>query len=85
MANRDLEVLDTKIADAIIHACDKLISGEALDQFVTDFIQGRRRHLHQHERQRGDCQSRPGVDGAQEGRLPHHQPERPCELRAVDQ
>jgi aspartate ammonia-lyase len=40
LANRDLGVLDTKIADAIAGACDKLIAGEMRDQFVTDFIQG---------------------------------------------
>ena len=40
MANRDLGVLDAKIADAIIHACDRLIAGELRDQFMTDFIQG---------------------------------------------
>jgi aspartate ammonia-lyase len=40
MANRDLGVLDKKIAGAIIKACDRLIAGEMLDQFVTDFIQG---------------------------------------------
>src|SRR4029434_3345566 len=40
MANRDLGVLDPKIADAIIGACDRLIAGEMVDQFVTDFIQG---------------------------------------------
>jgi aspartate ammonia-lyase len=40
MANRDLGVLDARIADAIIRACDRLIAGEMLDQFVTDFIQG---------------------------------------------
>ena len=40
MANRDLGVLDAKIADAIIRACDRLIAGELLDQFMTDFIQG---------------------------------------------
>jgi aspartate ammonia-lyase len=40
MANRDLGVLDKKIAEAIIHGCDRLIAGEMLDQFVTDFIQG---------------------------------------------
>ena len=40
MANRDLGVLDAKIADAIIGACDRLIAGEMLDQFITDFIQG---------------------------------------------
>ncbi len=40
MANRDLGVLEARIANAIIHACDRLIAGELLDQFVTDFIQG---------------------------------------------
>ncbi len=40
LANRDLGVLDAKIADAIIGACDRIIAGEMLDQFVTDFIQG---------------------------------------------
>src|SRR5512136_933721 len=40
LANRDLGVLDAKIADAIMRACDRLIAGEMLDQFVTDFIQG---------------------------------------------
>jgi aspartate ammonia-lyase len=40
MANRDLGVFDAKIADAIMRACDRLIAGEMLDQFVTDFIQG---------------------------------------------
>jgi aspartate ammonia-lyase len=40
MANRDLGVLDAKIAEAIMGACDRLIAGEMLDQFVTDFIQG---------------------------------------------
>jgi aspartate ammonia-lyase len=40
MANRDLGVLDAKIAEAIMGACDQLIAGEMLDQFVTDFIQG---------------------------------------------
>src|ERR1700752_416104 len=40
MANRDLGVLDATIADAIIRACDRLIAGEFVDQFITDFIQG---------------------------------------------
>ncbi len=40
MANRDIGVLDASIADAIIKACDRLIAGEFIDQFVTDFIQG---------------------------------------------
>ena len=40
MANRDLGALDAKIADAIIIGCDRVIAGEMMDQFVTDFIQG---------------------------------------------
>ena len=40
LANRDLGVLDAKVADAIASACDRLIAGEMRDQFVTDFIQG---------------------------------------------
>ena len=40
MANRDLGVLDARIAGAIVGACDRLIAGEMRDQFVTDFIQG---------------------------------------------
>jgi aspartate ammonia-lyase len=40
MANRDLGVLDEKIATAIIWGCDQLIAGKHRDQFVTDFIQG---------------------------------------------
>jgi aspartate ammonia-lyase len=40
LANRDLGVLEPKIADAIAQACDRLIAGEMRDQFITDFIQG---------------------------------------------
>ena len=40
MANRDLGVLEPKVAAAIIHGCERLIAGEMRSQFVTDFIQG---------------------------------------------
>jgi aspartate ammonia-lyase len=40
MANRDLGVLDARIAGAIIRACDRIIAGEFLDQFPTEMIQG---------------------------------------------
>jgi aspartate ammonia-lyase len=40
MANRDLGALDARVADAIILGCDRVIAGEMMDQFVTDFIQG---------------------------------------------
>ncbi len=40
MANRDCGVLDHDIAEAIIFACNEIISGKYHDQFVTDLIQG---------------------------------------------
>jgi aspartate ammonia-lyase len=40
MANRDLGVLDPRIAEAIVHGCDRLIDGAMRSQFITDFIQG---------------------------------------------
>jgi aspartate ammonia-lyase len=40
LANRDLGVIEARVAQAIISACDRLIAGELRDQFVTDFIQG---------------------------------------------
>ena len=40
MANRELGVLEEPVAGAICAACDRLISGEFVDQFITDFIQG---------------------------------------------
>ncbi|GAB3195130.1 aspartate ammonia-lyase [Pontibacter aydingkolensis] len=40
MANRDCGVISPAIAEAICKACDRLIAGEFLDQFVTDMIQG---------------------------------------------
>ncbi len=40
LANRDLGAIDARVADAIVQACDRLIAGEMLDEFITDFIQG---------------------------------------------
>lgn len=40
LANQECGVLDPKIANAISIACDKLIEGQYIDQFVTDMIQG---------------------------------------------
>src|SRR6478609_4230716 len=40
LANRDLGVVDKKVANAIAKACDRLIAGDFRDQFITDFIQG---------------------------------------------
>jgi len=39
-ANRDLKVMDAKIAEAIIAASDEIIGGKLIDQFPVDVIQG---------------------------------------------
>ena len=48
-------------------------------------VPGRRRHLDQHERERGDRQPRARADGPQEGRVPVLQPARPRQRLAIDQ
>jgi len=83
LANRDLGVLDAKIADAIAAACDRLIAGEMRDQFVTDFIQGgagTSTNMNANE-----VIANLALERAQEGRIPPRQPERPCEFRAIDE
>ncbi|RTQ48629.1 aspartate ammonia-lyase [Hymenobacter gummosus] len=40
LANRDLGVLDPKLAGYIAQACDRVMTGELDDQFLTDMIQG---------------------------------------------
>ena len=40
LANKEVGVLDAQKADAIAKACDELIAGKYLDQFVVDMIQG---------------------------------------------
>jgi aspartate ammonia-lyase len=38
--NQELSLLDPKLADAICRACDDLLAGSLLDEFVVDVIQG---------------------------------------------
>lgn len=40
LANRDAGVLDAKITDAISFACDELIRGKYVNEFISDLIQG---------------------------------------------
>lgn len=40
LANFELNLLDENIKNAIVFACDRIIAGEFLDQFVVDMIQG---------------------------------------------
>ncbi len=40
LANMELDIIPQHIGDAIVVACDELIAGKFLDQFVVDIIQG---------------------------------------------
>ncbi|MBO5879247.1 MAG: aspartate ammonia-lyase [Clostridia bacterium] len=40
ITNRDVGVFDAKIANAIIDACDEILSGKLLDNFIIDAVQG---------------------------------------------
>ena len=85
MANRDLGVLDAKVADAIIRACDRLIAGELLDQFVTDFIQGGAGTSTNMNANEVIANLALESLGHKKGEYQYVNPERPRELRAVDE
>jgi aspartate ammonia-lyase len=40
LANMELGVLDTRIGQAILRACDRVMLGEADDAFIVDMLQG---------------------------------------------
>lgn len=40
ITNRDVGVYDARVADAIVEACDDILSGNLLDNFIIDVIQG---------------------------------------------
>lgn len=40
LANLELDLLDKKIGEAICKACDQIIAGKFIDQFVVDMVQG---------------------------------------------
>ena len=85
LANRDLGVLDAKVANAIaggLRSADRRRDARSVRHRLHP---GRRRHLDQHERERGDRQSRARAARPQEGRVPVRQSERPRQLRPVDQ
>ena len=85
MANRDLGELSPQRAKPIIAVCNEIIEGEHHEHFAVDVVAGRRRHLDQHERQRGDCESRPQEIGPRLWRVRPPSSERSCKSFAVDQ
>ena len=40
ITNKDAGVIDEKIADAMVSACDEILAGKYLDNFIVDAIQG---------------------------------------------
>ena len=66
--------LSTDKRDAIVAACEKILQGEYLDQFVVDRFQAGRRHQPQHEHQRGGRQRGQCGVGRIAGQLSARQP-----------
>ena len=85
LANRDLGVLDARIADAIVGACDRLIAGEMRDQFVIDFIQGGAGTSTNMNANEVIANIALEMLGHRKGDYAARQPERPREPRAVDE
>ena len=85
LANRDLGVLDAKVANAIAGACDRLIAGEMRDQFVTDFIQGGAGTSTNMNANEVIANLALEQLGHKKGRIPVRQSERPRQLRPVDE
>ncbi len=85
LANRDLGVLDAKVADAIAGACDRLIAGEMRDQFVTDFIQGGAGTSTNMNANEVIANLALEQLGHTKRRIPVRQSERPRQLRPVDE
>ena len=40
LTNQELGMLEPRLAEAIAHACDEILAGELLNEFVVDVIQG---------------------------------------------
>ena len=40
LTNREAGLLDERIADAIVHACDEILTGKLFEQFIVDPVQG---------------------------------------------
>ena len=69
-ANTDVGAMKKETLAAIEKAGEAVLQGRVPRPVPGRLVPGRRRHLHQHERQRGARERRAGADGAQEGRLP---------------
>ncbi len=69
-ANTDVGAMKPETLAAIEKACQAVLDGQVPRPVPGRLVPGRRRHLDQHERQRGARQHRARADRAQEGRVP---------------
>ena len=84
-ANHECGQFSAEILKGIEGACQELIDGKLHDRVPARRVPGRRRHLDQHERQRGHRQPGARADGPQEGRIPLLRSARPRERVPIDQ
>ncbi len=82
-ANHECGQFSAEILKGIEGACQELIDGKLHDQFTPRHVPGRRRHLDQHERQRGHRQPGARADGTPEGRIQVLRSARPRECVPV--
>ena len=80
--NRDLGLLDARLAEAIAQAAQEVADGALDAHFPLDVFQTGSGHLDQHERQRGDRQRAAEILGGARGGRP---PERPRQPGAIVQ
>src|SRR5688500_308770 len=73
-ANRELGLLDSETAEAIIDACRE-IRNETPRPLPRGHDSGWRRHVDEHERQRGDREPRAGAPRSSARQLRHREPE----------
>ena len=82
-ANRELGVLEPRLAEAITRAAQEVIDGKLVDALPAGGLADRLRHPDQHERQRGDRQPRQRDAGRAARRQGAGPPQRPRQPRPV--
>ena len=84
-ANTDVGAMKQEALAAIEKAAEAVLARQVPRPVPGRLVPGRRRHLDQHERQRGAGQRRARADRAQEGRVQDRRAARPPEHVAVDE
>lgn len=85
ITNCEINLLDKKIADAIVKACDEILAGQHHEDFIVDPIQGGAGTSINMNANEVIANRRHRASGRPEGRLLHRTSQRPCKLRPVHQ